>query len=189
MVYNSVKYVQIGKKIGHLMVFLLVPISSLWRDPQPHVLLWHCWYLVVHSIRVKGICWDCKWFPISSTTTGHTQKHKTKNGNYGLSPRRAHQSGSKGWRAPVMAGLDFTPAVDSFSGWWSCTELKRRRNVRISFGLLGPFWLNRRLFPLFWLLHRHNSVTMRICVIMLWWRLFPSNLKTNPPCVISQVKG
>lgn len=39
MVYNSVKYVQIGTKNGHVMVVLLVPISSLSKNPQPHVLL------------------------------------------------------------------------------------------------------------------------------------------------------
>ena len=42
MVYNSVKYVQIGKKNGNEMVFLLAPILSLWI---------HCLYLVITQRR------------------------------------------------------------------------------------------------------------------------------------------
>lgn len=55
MVYNSVKYVQIGKKNGHIMVFLLVPISSLWKYPQPRSFM----TLLIFGDcldRVKGIC-------------------------------------------------------------------------------------------------------------------------------------
>lgn len=38
MVYNSVKYVQIGKKIGHEMIILLVPILSFTKKIYNHML-------------------------------------------------------------------------------------------------------------------------------------------------------
>lgn len=36
MVYNSVKYVQFGKKIGHEMIILLVPILSFKKKMYNH---------------------------------------------------------------------------------------------------------------------------------------------------------
>lgn len=45
MVYNSVKYVKIGKKIGHEMIILLVPILSFRKKMYNHVILWRYWYL------------------------------------------------------------------------------------------------------------------------------------------------
>lgn len=69
MVYNSVKYVQIGKKNGNEMVFISAHLIVM--DPQPHVLLWHCLYLVIIQRSVKG---SAEWFSISPTATGHIQK-------------------------------------------------------------------------------------------------------------------
>lgn len=71
MVYNSVKYVQIGKKIGHKMIILLVPILAFKKKVYNHVILWRYWYLEYNLIE-SGICWDCKWYlshPLPPVTT------------------------------------------------------------------------------------------------------------------------
>lgn len=116
MVYNSVKYVQIGKKNGHVMVFLLVPISSLWKYPQPRSFM----TLLIFGDcldRVKGICWDCKWFSISSTATGRTEtsnKSGAMNRNPDVLVRVAPKAeGLQGRR------LDFSLVVDSRVADWA----------------------------------------------------------------------
>lgn len=122
MVYNSVKYVQIGKKNGHVMVFLLVPISSLWKYPQPRSFM----ALLIFGDcldRVKGICWDCKWFSISSTATGHTEtsnKSGAMNRNPDVLVKVAPKAeGLQGWQVRLQSGCWL------LCGWLSRAELER----------------------------------------------------------------
>lgn len=97
-----------------MVFFISAHLIIMEKIPQPCVLLWHYWYLVIHLIESKGSAETINDFsshPLPPVTHRLTQK-LDKNRNYDYKSWHACQNGSKGWMTSGTAGqISVAPVV------------------------------------------------------------------------------